>query len=89
MTGTVALRDQIALSLKTVCWLCTNGFVPLSQRAGCAGKPIITIAHSGKCALLHRRYGSEVIQKGVNELGCFKNWQADVNGCLVEWVELA
>lgn len=83
------LRDQIRLAWRTVGWLSTNGFKPLNQQAGNFPKPVVLIEASGKCVHIQRRYGAEIIGRGVNELGSFNHWQADVNGCHVEWMEVA
>lgn len=88
MSATDKLRDQIALALKTVGWLNINGFKPLNQQAGNFPKPVILIETSGRCGAIKRRYGAEIIGRGVNELGAFTHWQADLDGCLVEWLEV-
>lgn len=81
------LRDQIALALKTVSWLVINGIKPLSQDAGSGPKPKIMIEASNKCVNIRRRYGAEIVCRSQNRLGVFQHWQANVDGCLVEWKE--
>lgn len=88
MSATDKLRDQITIALKTLSWLNTNGFKPLNQQAGNFSKPVILIEASSKCVHIQRRYGAEVIGRGKNEAGAFKHWQANVDGCHVEWMEV-
>lgn len=82
------LCDQVDLALKTLRWLVTNGCKPLNQQAGNFPKPVILIEHNATCQHIRRRYGAEIIGRGNNELGPYANWQADIDGCLVEWVEI-
>ena len=89
MSAADQLRDQIATALNVVQWLAVNGLKPLNQQAGNFAKPVILIESCGKCQLIRRRYGAEMIGRGVNEIGNYERWQADVNGCLVEWMEVA
>jgi hypothetical protein len=62
--------------------------MPLNQQAGNFAKPVILITACGKCQYLRRRYGAEIVGRGKNELGTYQQWQADVDGCLVEWMEV-
>ena len=88
MSAADQLRNQIALALKTVGWLNTNGLRPLNQQAGNFARPVILIEASGKCAAIKCRYGAEIIGRGNNEAGAFTHWQANIDGCHVEWMEV-
>ena len=81
------LRDQIAIALNAVSWLAVNGIKPLNQQAGNFAKPVILIEHSPKCQLIRLRFGAEVVGRGTSEQGHWLRWQAEKNGCLIEWFE--
>lgn len=82
------LQQQVATAMATLQWLIGHGFTPLNQQAGDFPKPVILIEACGKCDFLRRAYAAEVIGRGSNALGTYANWQADVRGCLVVWMEV-
>lgn len=88
MSTAAELRDQIAIALNTIGWLAVNGIKPLNQQAGNFAKPVILIEHSQKCQQLRLRLGAEIVGRGTSEQGCWLRWQAEKNGCLIEWFEV-
>lgn len=81
------LRDQLTHALHALQFLAREDYEPVTQQAG-SGKPVIEVRACPKCQQLRRRFGAEIIGVGHDERGRWQRWQAEINGCLVEWVEV-
>lgn len=87
----VQVAENVAMSMRAIDWLIRKGLSVALQgsRDELSNKPFVLIEYAhAYCCKFKADFGAERVRCVCNHTGTFEVWQFEMNGCLIQWLEV-
>ncbi|PHV02817.1 hypothetical protein [Iodobacter sp. BJB302] len=85
------VAENVTMSLRAIDWLIRKGLSVALQgsKDELTGKPFVLIEYAhGYCSKFKADFAAERVRCVCNHTGTFEVWQFEMNGCLIQWLEV-